>query len=327
MAFLEIKGLEKEYKDFTLSLSMAIEEGEFISLIGPSGSGKSTLLSVIAGILPPDRGEILLSGDDITGRRIQDRGIGMVFQDMALFPSMNVKKNIQAGMKEKDRKKRNELAGKLLELVGLPGYGKRSISSLSGGEAQRVALARSIAAEPRILLLDEPLSSLDAPLRKHLRAAIRMIHDSLGITMLYVTHDREEAFAISDRIAIMHDGRIEAFGTAEELYRKPSNLFTAFFTGEGTAIPASVLSEGASGTLFFRPENAQIADLDADSSSFPRHMIFRNAEIVSAEFTGDGYTLGLDWNGFQILARSIIQPRKKDVSVIILKEAVEILSS
>ena len=327
MAFLEIKGLEKKYKDFTLSLSMAIEEGEFISLIGPSGSGKSTLLSVIAGILPPDRGEILLSGDDITGRRIQDRGIGMVFQDMALFPSMNVKKNIQAGMKEKDRKKRNELAGKLLELVGLPGYGKRSISSLSGGEAQRVALARSIAAEPRILLLDEPLSSLDAPLRKHLRAAIRMIHDSLGITMLYVTHDREEAFAISDRIAIMHDGRIEAFGTAEELYRKPSNLFTAFFTGEGTAIPASVLSEGASGTLFFRPENAQIADLDADSSSFPRHMIFRNAEIVSAEFTGDGYTLGLDWNGFQILARSIIRPRKKDVSVIILKEAVEILNS
>ena len=327
MAFLEIKGLEKEYKDFTLSLSMAIEEGEFISLIGPSGSGKSTLLSVIAGILPPDRGEILLSGDDITGRRIQDREIGMVFQDMALFPSMNVKKNIQAGMKEKDRKKRNELAEKLLELVGLPGYGKRSISSLSGGEAQRVALARSIAAEPRILLLDEPLSSLDAPLRKHLRAAIRMIHDSLGITMLYVTHDREEAFAVSDRIAIMHDGRIEAFGTAEELYRKPSNLFTAFFTGEGTAIPASVLSEGASGTLFFRPENAQIADLDADSSSFPRHMIFRNAEIVSAEFTGDGYTLGLDWNGFQILARSIIRPRKKDVSVIILKEAVEILSS
>lgn len=327
MAFLEIKGLEKEYKDFTLSLSMAIEEGEFISLIGPSGSGKSTLLSVIAGILPPDRGEILLSGDDITGRRIQARGIGMVFQDMALFPSMNVKKNIQAGMKEKDRRKRNELAEKLLELVGLPGYGKRSISSLSGGEAQRVALARSIAAEPRILLLDEPLSSLDAPLRKHLRAAIRMIHDSLGITMLYVTHDREEAFAVSDRIAIMHDGRIEAFGTAEELYRKPSNLFTAFFTGEGTAIPASVLSEGASGTLFFRPENAQIADLDADSSSFPRHMIFRNAEIVSAEFTGDGYTLGLDWNGFQILARSIIRPRKKDVSVIILKEAVEILDS
>ena len=306
---------------------MAIEEGEFISIIGPSGSGKSTLLSVIAGILPPDRGQILLSGDDITGRRIQDRGIGMVFQDIALFPSMNVKKNIQAGMKEKDRKKRNELTERLLELVGLPGDGKRAISSLSGGEAQRVALARSIAAEPRILLLDEPLSSLDAPLRKHLRAAIRMIHDSLGITMLYVTHDREEAFAVSDRIAIMHDGRIEAIGTAEELYRKPCNLFTAFFTGEGTAIPASVLSEGASGILFFRPENAQIADSDADSSSFPRHMIFRNAEIVSAEFTGDGYTLGLDWNGFQILARSIIRPRKKDVSVIILKEAIEILDS
>ena len=248
----------------------------------------------------------------------------MVFQDIALFPSMNVMKNIQAGMKEKDRKKKDDLADKLLELIGLSGYGQRSVSSLSGGEAQRVALARSIAAEPRILLLDEPLSSLDAPLRKHLRAAIRSIHDSLGITMLYVTHDREEAFAVSDRIAIMHDGNVEAYGTAEELYRKPSSMFTAFFTGEGTAMPLSMVSEGEEGTLFFRPENAMIIE---GCQIMPQHILLEDAEIISAEFTGDGYTLGLSWNGYQILARSIAKPRKREVSIAIPREKAEIFRS
>lgn len=324
MAFLEISDLKKKYRDFSLSISLEVEEGELVSLIGPSGSGKSTLLSIIAGILSPDSGRILLSGEDITKKRIQDRGIGMVFQDIALFPSMNVMKNIQAGMKEKDRKKRDDLADKLLELIGLSGYGQRSVSSLSGGEAQRIALARSIAAEPRILLLDEPLSSLDAPLRKHLRAAIRSIHDSLGITMLYVTHDREEAFAISDRIAIMHDGNVEAYGTAEELYRKPSSMFTAFFTGEGTAIPLSMVSEGEEGTLFFRPENAMIIE---GCQIMPQHILLEDAEIISAEFTGDGYTLGLSWNGYQILARSIAKPRKREVSIAIPREKAEIFRS
>ena len=324
MAFLEISDLKKKYRDFSLSISLEIEEGELVSLIGPSGSGKSTLLSIIAGILSPDSGRILLSGEDITNKRIQDRGIGMVFQDIALFPSMNVMKNIQAGMKEKDRKKRDDLADKLLELIGLSGYGQRSVSSLSGGEAQRVALARSIAAEPRILLLDEPLSSLDAPLRKHLRAAIRSIHDSLGITMLYVTHDREEAFAVSDRIAIMHDGNVEAYGTAEELYRKPSSMFTAFFTGEGTAMPLSMVSEGEEGTLFFRPENAMIIE---GCQIMPQHILLEDAEIISAEFTGDGYTLGLSWNGYQILARSIAKPRKREVSIAIPREKAEIFRS
>ena len=324
MAFLEISDLKKKYRDFSLSISLEVEEGELVSLIGPSGSGKSTLLSIIAGILSPDSGRILLSGEDITNKRIQDRGIGMVFQDIALFPSMNVMKNIQAGMKEKDRKKRDDLADKLLELIGLSGYGQRSVSSLSGGEAQRVALARSIAAEPRILLLDEPLSSLDAPLRKHLRAAIRSIHDSLGITMLYVTHDREEAFAVSDRIAIMHDGNVEAYGTAEELYRKPSSMFTAFFTGEGTAIPLSMVSEGEEGTLFFRPENAMIIE---GFQIMPQHILLEDAEIISAEFTGDGYTLGLSWNGYQILARSIAKPRKREVSIAIPREKAEIFRS
>lgn len=325
MAFLEIRNLERKYKEFTLSASLEINEGELLSIIGPSGSGKSTMLSLIAGIDRPDGGQIILDGKDITKRKIQDRNIGMVFQDMALFPSMNVRENIQAGMKEKDRKKRTELTERLLEITGLSGYEKRSVSSLSGGEAQRVALARSIAAEPGVLLLDEPLSSLDVPLRKHLRSVIRAIHDSLGITMIYVTHDREEAFAISDRIAIMHQGKIEDTGTAEELYRKPRTLFTAFFTGDGTSIPLSALGEEKEGTLFFRPENAQTGDPETDPASFPRHIVFNDAEIISAEFTGDGYMLGIDWNGYQILAKSIIKPRKKNVSVMILREALQIL--
>ena len=257
MPFFEAKGIEKKYKDFTLSASFSIEEGEFLSIIGPSGSGKSTLLSLIAGIEDPDSGTITIGGKDITKERIQKRGIAMVFQDFSLFPSMNTERNIQFGMKEKDRAKRKELSDKLLEVVGLKGYGKRDVSSLSGGEAQRVALARAIAAEPRIILFDEPLSALDPPLRKHLRSIIRSIHDSLGITVIYVTHDIEEAFAVSDRILVMRDGRVITVKDAEELYRKPDSLFTAFFTGEGTALPAHLAFENTEGSIFFRPEDAE----------------------------------------------------------------------
>ena len=204
MPYLEIRKLEKKYKDFTLSASFGVDEGEFLCVIGPSGSGKSTLLSLIAGLDKPDGGTVTIDGKDITKMKIQERGIGMVFQDFTLFPSMNVEKNIQFGMTEKKAEKK-KISDALLSLVGLEGYAKRSVSSLSGGEAQRVQLARAIAAKPKILLLDEPLSALDAPLRKSIRSSIRAIHDALGITMIYVTHDREEAFSISDSIMIMHD--------------------------------------------------------------------------------------------------------------------------
>ncbi len=321
MPFLEVRNLEKKYKDFTLSVSFGVEEGEFLCIIGPSGSGKSTLLSLIAGLDRPDSGTITLGGRDITGERIQERGIGMVFQDFTLFPSMNVEKNIQFGMKTKKKAERKKLSDALLSVVDLEGYGKRSVSSLSGGEAQRVQLARALAAEPRILLLDEPLSALDAPLRKSIRNSIRAIHDTLGITMLYVTHDREEAFAISDSIMIMHDGKTAAMGTAEELYRHPKDLFTAFFTGEGTTLPSHLVFENDEGTLFFRPEDAVIAEELIDPSSYPMHVVFPDAQILSCEFSGSGYMLGLEYRGYPILCQSATKPKRKNVSVMILRES------
>ena len=322
MPFFEVHKLEKRYRDFTLSVSFSIEEGEFLTVIGPSGSGKSTLLSLIAGIESPDSGTITIGGKDITKERIQDRGIAMVFQDFSLFPSMNTERNIRFGMKEKDGKKQKELADKLLELVGLAGYGRRSVSSLSGGEAQRVALARAIAAEPRMLLFDEPLSALDPPMRKHLRSVIRSIHDSLGLTVIYVTHDTEEAFAISDSILVMNGGRSVTMKSAEELYRRPCDLFTAFFTGEGTAIPAHLIYENTEGSLFFRPEDATISEEALDPDAYPMHIILNDAKVVSADFAGAHYMLGLEYQGYPLLVETSVKPRKATVAVMILRQSV-----
>ncbi len=321
MPYLEIRKLEKKYKDFKLSASFGVDEGEFLCVIGPSGSGKSTLLSLIAGLDRPDGGSIIIDGKDVADVKIQDRGIGMVFQDFTLFPSMNVEKNIQFGMKEKKAEKK-KTSDALLSLVGLEGYAKRSVSSLSGGEAQRVQLARALAAKPKILLLDEPLSALDAPLRKSIRSAIRAIHDALGITMIYVTHDREEAFSISDSILIMHDGKTVAMGSAEELYRHPKDLFSAFFTGEGTALPAHLVFENTSGSAFFRPENAVISEEPVDETMYPMHIVFHDAEIISCEFCGSSYILGLQYQGYPLLCQSTTKPRRKTVSVMILKESI-----
>ncbi len=323
MPYLEVRKLEKKYKDFTLSASFGVDQGELLCIIGPSGSGKSTLLSLIAGLEKADDGTITLGGKDITDEKIQDRNIGMVFQDFTLFPSMNVEKNIQFGMKgKKNKEEKKKLSEMLLSLVGLSGYGKRSVTSLSGGEAQRVQLARALAAEPGILLLDEPLSALDVPLRKSLRNAIRAIHDSLGLTMLYVTHDREEAFSISDSVMIMHDGKTVAMGSAEDLYLHPQNLFTAFFTGEGTTIPRSLVYEDGEGSLFFRPEHAIVTEEPVNPSDYTMHIIFSNAEIISCEFNGGSYMLGIDYKGYPLLCQSATKPRKKNVSVMILKQSI-----
>ena len=325
MAYLELKDVKRKYKEFELDLSFSIEEGELLSIIGPSGSGKSTALSIIAGIEKLDSGEIILGGEDITNLEIQKRNIGMVFQDYALFPSMNVEKNIQYGMKNKDKKSRKEFTSSILKLVGLEGYEKRSVNKLSGGEAQRVALARAIAAEPKILLLDEPLSALDAPLRKRLRSVIRSVQEMMGITMIYVTHDREEAFAISDRILIMNDGKSVEIGTAEDLYSKPQSLFTAFFTGDGTALPASLIYENKSGYIFFRPENVTISEEAIDPNLYTSHIVLNNVDVLSSEFNGSGYTLGLEFQGNPILATSILKPRRKLIAAMILESCLKFL--
>ena len=328
MSYLEINDLQKDYSDFILSLSFSVEKGELVTILGPSGSGKSTLLSLISGIDSVDKGEIKIDGKDITKLPISKRGISMVFQDFSLFPGMNTKKNIEYGMKEKNSKKRDQKTEELLNTIGLPGYGKRKVTTLSGGEAQRVALARAIASEPDILLLDEPLSALDAPLRKKLRGSIRAIHDAFSTTMLYVTHDREEAFAISDKILIMKDGRVEAFGTPEELYRNPPTLFSAFFTGDGTALPASLIyGEGVEGSVFFRPESVTVSEESLEGGLYTNHLVFNNVEVLSAEYTGPGYMLGLSFRGMPMIAFSPLKPKKRLVSLMILMDSVKKIKS
>ena len=328
MSYLEINNLQKDYSDFILSLSFSVEKGELVTILGPSGSGKSTLLSLISGIESVDKGEIKIDGKDITKLPISKRGISMVFQDFSLFPGMNTKKNIEYGMKEKNSKKKDQKTEELLNTIGLPGYGKRKVTTLSGGEAQRVALARAIASEPDILLLDEPLSALDAPLRKKLRGSIRAIHDAFSTTMLYVTHDREEAFAISDKILIMKDGKVEAFGTPEELYRNPPTLFAAFFTGDGTALPASLIyGDGIEGSVFFRPESVTVSEESLEGRLYPNHLVFNNVEVLSAEYTGPGYMLGLSFRGMPMIAFSPLKPKKRLVSLMILMDSVKKIKS
>ncbi|MBO4410303.1 MAG: ABC transporter ATP-binding protein, partial [Spirochaetales bacterium] len=182
MPYLECRNLKYDYPTFHLDMDFSVEKGEFICVIGPSGSGKSTLLSLIAGIKDPDGGSIILNGRDITSLEIRKRRIGMVFQDFSLFPSMDVERNIQYGMKDMSESEKHAEVGRLLDMVDLAGYEKRQVHELSGGEAQRIALVRAVAAKPRMLLLDEPLSALDAPLRKKLRTPIRQIHEQTGIT-------------------------------------------------------------------------------------------------------------------------------------------------
>ena len=328
MSYLEINNLQKDYSDFILSLSFSVEKGELVTILGPSGSGKSTLLSLISGIESVDKGEIKIDGKDITKLPISKRGISMVFQDFSLFPGMNTKKNIEYGMKEKNSKKKDQKTEELLNTIGLSGYGKRKVTTLSGGEAQRVALARAIASEPDILLLDEPLSALDAPLRKKLRGSIRAIHDAFSTTMLYVTHDREEAFAISDKILIMKDGKVEAFGTPEELYRNPTTLFAAFFTGDGTALPASLIyGDGIEGSVFFRPESVTVSEESLEGGLYPNHLVFNNVEVLSAEYTGPGYMLGLSFRGMPMIAFSPLKPKKRLVSLMILMDSVKKIKS
>ena len=289
MGTLELKGVKKRYPEFTLEIDLSVNEGEFLTIIGPSGSGKSTLLNIIAGLDAPDEGAILLDGRDITSLPPQKRGISMVFQDYALFPSMNVEKNISYAMKIRKvkRSERRRQTDALLSFVNLSGYNRRKVTTLSGGEAQRVALARALSSDPSILLLDEPLSALDASLRRHLRDEVRRIHDeNPGVTTIYVTHDREEAFSISDRIAIMNAGHIEMVAGGEEIYNHPNSLFTASFTGEGTSLPAEMFDMDVDAdTIFFRPESVTIPQTkfygDADA-----YLILEGVKIVSAEFLG-----------------------------------------
>jgi putative spermidine/putrescine transport system ATP-binding protein len=244
MAFLELTNLEKTFgsnrvvKDFNLG----IEEGEFISLLGPSGCGKTTVLRMVAGFETPTSGSIQINGQDVSNQRTSQRAIGMMFQAYALFPNMTVADNVAFGLKVKGvpRDERESRVTEMLRLIGLPDLAKRYPFQLSGGQQQRVALARALAPRPKVLLLDEPLSALDAKVRVSLRNEIRDIQRELGITTIFVTHDQEEAMSISDRIVVMNGGIAEQVGAPFEIYNKPQTRFVAGFVGTLNMFPATV---------------------------------------------------------------------------------------
>jgi len=228
-------GVTKRFGDFTAldDVSLHVPEGELAALLGPSGSGKSTLLRIIAGLEVPDAGTISIDGRDATGVSPQDRGIGFVFQHYAAFKHMTVRDNVAFGLsvRKTPKKEITERVDELLGIVGLSGYQARYPNQLSGGQRQRMALARALAVEPSVLLLDEPFGALDANVRADLREWLRRLHDEVPVTTLLVTHDQEEAMEITDRIAVMRDGRIEQDGAPLDLYDRPSNDFVMGFLG------------------------------------------------------------------------------------------------
>jgi len=242
---LRLDGLRKRYgsSEVVRGVDLAIEEGELLTLLGPSGSGKTTVLKLVAGFTDISAGAIYLRGNDVSRVSPAQRGIGMVFQNYALFPHMTVAENIAYGLKMQraSREARAAKVTEMLELVGLPGFEGRLPRQLSGGQQQRVALARALAFGPSLLLMDEPLGALDRELRERMMVELRRIHQEVGVTALYVTHDREEALVLSDRIGIMRDGNLEGVGTPAELLTAPPTRFIASFFGGHALLPAAVV--------------------------------------------------------------------------------------
>jgi putative spermidine/putrescine transport system ATP-binding protein len=252
MSYLELTNVQKRFGTTTAveSFNLGAEQGEFVSFLGPSGCGKTTTLRMIAGFEQPTAGTITINGHDVTYTPPNKRNVGMVFQSYALFPNMNVADNIGFGLRVRKRPKdqiRKRVA-ELLEIVNLPDKGDRYPYQLSGGQQQRVALARALAFEPQVLLLDEPLSALDAKIRVALRQEIRSIQRQLGITTVYVTHDQEEALSLSDRVVVMSEGRMEQVGTPFEIYNFPTTAFVASFVGTLNVLPGVVV-DAAGGRL------------------------------------------------------------------------------
>ncbi|MEG1576418.1 MAG: ABC transporter ATP-binding protein [Clostridium sp.] len=235
MAYIEFRKIDKYYgsNQVLKGISLSVEKGQFVTLLGPSGCGKSTLLRCLAGLEELSEGEILLDGEDITDKEPKDRNIGMVFQQYSLFPNMTVEENIAFGLKLKKMPPQliREKVEHIIEIVELQGKEKQYPASLSGGQQQRVALARSIVMEPKVLLLDEPLSAIDAKLRKSLQISIKQITKKMGLTAIFVTHDQDEAMIMSDVIHLFHDGKIEQSGDPVSVYTRPVSSFAAGFMG------------------------------------------------------------------------------------------------
>lgn len=282
MSYLEIKNVNKYYGKFHAlkNINLTIEKGEFISFLGPSGCGKTTLLRVISGLEELNSGNIFLKGKDISNLHPSKRNFSIVFQSYALFPNMTVWENIAYGLENKKipKDKIKDKVLEVLEMVGLAGISGKYPNEMSGGQQQRVALARAVALEPDVLLLDEPLSALDAKVREKLRNDIKMLQKKLGLTTIMVTHDQEEALSVSDKIMVMQSGVVMQVGTPREIYEKPNSLFVADFIGK-----INFLSDGNS----IRPEHIKV--VSEINTETPNKTVMR--EVESWEYLGPSYRL------------------------------------
>ena len=324
MSFVKVENLQKQFTDTPVfkDIAFSIERGEFITLLGPSGCGKSTLLRCIAGLTPVDSGQILLEGRDLVPVSPQQRDIGMVFQSYALFPNMTVQQNVAFGLRMKKVKadESTRRVTEILQLVELDSLANRYPHQLSGGQNQRVALARSLVTRPRLLLLDEPLSALDARIRKHLREQIRGIQQALGLTTIFVTHDQEEALVMSDRIFLMNKGSIVQSGDAQSLYTAPVDAFAAGFIGNYNLLDAAsasrLLQRPIHTRLAIRPEAIGISTAGSQDGEIRGHSLLGN--VIRYRVTAHGVELLVD-----VLNRSAsdLLPTGQRVSLTIAPEA------
>ena len=310
MSFLNISHLEKSFganrvvKDFSLS----VEKGEFISLLGPSGCGKTTVLRMVAGFEEPTAGAITIGGANVVGKRPNQRNIGMVFQAYALFPNLTVAGNVGFGLKIKGRPKAeiDARVTEMLALIGLPDKGNAYPFQLSGGQQQRVALARALAPKPQVLLLDEPLSALDAKVRVSLRNEIRSIQRELGITTIFVTHDQEEALSISDRFVVMNGGIADQVGTPFEIYNRPTTRFVANFVGQLNVFRADGSGQiggvsVGSGDFAARPEALSLGRYPGDEIVLP-------ATVTEVHFLGSVIRVTADVAGSRVALDTFNRP-------------------
>ncbi len=318
--YLTVQEVTKRFGRFTAldRVSLEIREGEFVSFLGPSGCGKTTLLRAIAGLDPPSAGRIIQAGRDITLLPPGQRDFGIVFQSYALFPNLDVRRNIAYGLRGPawPRDKVEARVAQLIAMVGLEEHARKFPAQLSGGQQQRVALARALANHPGLLLLDEPLSALDAIVRTRLRTEIRALQKSLGVTTIMVTHDQEEALSVSDRIVVMSQGRIEQIGTPADVYRRPASAFVAGFVGRAGSFTARVeapshlrvgpvsmaatgaasLSPGQAALAFIRPEDVLVgADAEGHEGAF-------EALVTGIEFLGPSCRVHLLADGVRLEA-------------------------
>jgi ABC-type Fe3+/spermidine/putrescine transport system ATPase subunit len=337
---LTLDGVVKQYGGQTAvgPIDLAVREGEFLTLLGPSGCGKTTTLHVVAGLLAATAGQVRLRGRDMTVVAPSQRDMGVVFQNYALFPHKTVFDNVGFGlrMRRTPREQIRERVRRMLDIVGLPGVEDRMPEQLSGGQRQRVALARALVIEPQVLLLDEPLSNLDAMLRKRMRREIRELQRRLGITTIFVTHDQDEAFEMSDRVALLNKGRVEQIGSPEELYDQPASRFVAEFIGDanlidsqvvgapdggqvrvriaggaalsGGAVPGS-LQAGDSALLMIRPERIELlTSAPATGDAIP-------ATLVHRVFSGEQIGLTLEAaGGVRLLCSKPSLPRYRELA-------------